>query len=129
MSTFLSLSVTLILIVIYLFSGKRQQPQTSVEEQEYDPMEDFPKELRELLGQTVRPNRVEPQRMHPDSQEDIIAEEERISNNKTKPRAVEPTHPKTEVKTAENNPLTGDFDLRKAVVWSEILNPKFKEEE
>ena len=87
-----------------------------------------------------------PQPMHPDSQETLIFWTDPLQearNNAVKRPNFAPAsaqeHPSTSAtksqerayaapRGADEEPLAG-FDLRKAVIWSEILRPKFAEEE
>lgn len=89
----------------------------------------------------ARPKRMPQQStMHPDSREELISEiaalqrDERPGRGASRPQ--HPTHGHSgtpgqasanEAAAAEKHPLTADFDARKAVIWSEILKPKFDE--
>lgn len=67
--------------------------------------------------------------LHPDSQEIIIPEVESPRNQATRPQISHNTRPTTANTTeSEPHPITADFDAKKAVVWAEILKPKFEEE-
>lgn len=74
--------------------------------------------------------------MHPDSQEYILPDgrtEKPRKNPKAVPsvKATHATFQSTKTPqphTEEPHPLTADFDAKKAVIWSEILKPKFEEE-
>lgn len=71
--------------------------------------------------------------MHPDSQETITSElhaprapKQRIQAHIKSGQPTKPSLPIEE--EAPQHPLTADFDARKAVIWAEIMKPKFEEE-
>lgn len=68
--------------------------------------------------------RTAPQKLHPDSQESLDSRELAAGRNRHTGSA---TNLRTEP-SQEQHPDMADFDLRKAVIWSEILQPKFREE-
>ncbi len=77
-------------------------------------------------------SRALPQKMHPDSQEVIISETSAAADRKARKSVKE--HSKTAPNAAsaepreDQSPLMSDFEIGKAVVWSEILKPKFTDE-
>lgn len=74
--------------------------------------------------------------LHPDSQELLTSEIMALQRERAQKKAPHPTGPLhdhtaapalKEEESAEKHPLTADFDARKAIIWSEIMKPKFDE--
>ncbi len=105
--------------------SKEEKAPHSAEPQHPQPLPTAqPKRRAQLAPQGQRQNTY--RKMHPDSQEGIPHSE--ISGSAMRhhvPHHQEnnPTVPQEEPKS----PILEDFDARKAVVWSEILKPKFDE--
>lgn len=128
--TYLILTVVFVAISSIIKSRSRQFSESElgkeVDEQTLAPEE----ELRRLIAEFERraedrsrkTGRIESAAIHPDSQEKIVADGSYKSGQHLKKGANAP-------KIEEKHPIIEDFDLKRAVVWSEILTPKFKEEE
>ncbi len=155
MEDILQILFTIAIVTFALISNVRKRArknQTANEEQgsEGEPLpEGWPSEgpLGEIFQELKRKKTTSqthgtPRRMHPDSQELLTAEIETTTAQKsirndysagreprtnTRTTLHTPTPSTNEREEGEKHPLTADFDAQKAVIWSEILKPKFEE--
>lgn len=147
MEDILQIALTIGIVIFALISSIRKRDRQAMQEAaEGEPQlpEGWPTGLPlEPMGEKVSPTpqkriKQRPQRLHPDSQELLMPETARSVPPKRRPsRQNAPTEQQEHAtkqpegkrsSTSERHPLTADFDAKKAVVWAEILKPKFEEE-
>ncbi len=128
MEDFLYTLITIGFTILAIVVNKRRIRTENAESEEKKQPEILNEPHREILpNRKIATKRVKRQgsTLHPDSQEQIVSE---IQTTKHHPALqshhTEPTGPKKQ----EKHSLTTDFDIRKAIIWSEILHPKFDEE-
>lgn len=149
MDELIQILFTIGIILFATISGiKKRARQAMSESEEGSPEEQLPEgwpmqgPAQELPPATApaKPKRMPQQSaMHPDSREQLISEIDALKREKEarrksalhpaphKPIGTREESSSKEELQAEKHPLTADFELRKAVIWSEILKPKFDE--
>lgn len=147
MEDFLQILITFGIIIFAATSNLRKRARTLEEETEELPSEETPTNpgpFTPIPKPRVRPTeRKAAEALHPDSQELLtpeIALKERPKAHKNKIATTgRHLHPQgSSLKTASaparpeeeptsRHPLTADFDPQKAIIWAEIMNPKFEE--
>ncbi len=142
MEDILSILITVGFVAVAILANRKSKPHARKEGENSSLPEGWPtvESIPEMKRRAVRTNashdilrpKAVPQKMHPDSQETLDFENASTTasrkfrkSGKENPR-IEPNAAGAE--TEERNPLTADFELSKAVVWSEILKPKFQDE-
>lgn len=139
--------ITFGVIIFAAVSNLRKRARNLEENTEELPSEGLPTEF-EPLAPAPKPKsrpkkRMTTEPMHPDSQELLtpkIAHKERFGAHKSKSTSTgSHLHPRgsslmTSTAPAQaieeqttRHPLTADFDPQKAIIWAEIMKPKFEE--
>lgn len=116
--------------------GVKKEETTPAEVESPLPQSEIPGPMRRNPRPTpTRPNFTHPtntwqSELHPDSQEVIYPSESNRSKQPLKKSAKPHTNQTPQTATeVPKSPIMEDFDARKAVVWAEIMRPKFEEEQ
>lgn len=155
MEEFLQTIITMSIIVFALASSFRkkvrslEQEESEIEErmEENEPQlpEWWPRELTIPQPAPRKATKQTPQPLHPDSLESLESEISRAKRPKSPQKegsrltrhAATTTNPsiartgqseeRPKEQTSAAHPLTADFDPQKAIIWAEIMKPKFEE--
>jgi len=142
MEDILSILITVGFVTVAILANRKSKPHARRESENSNLPEGWPtvESVPGMKRHTSHTNtshdlqsKAFPQKMHPDSQEIILDFENSSTTTGRKFRKSGKENPRIEPNTAgseteEKSPLTADFELSKAVVWSEILRPKFQDE-
>lgn len=139
MEEFFNILVTIAMVILAVTASRRKKPKQA---KTVKPATDMPDDLpegwpfpREFFP-GAEPARPAPKRKQPSQPKDAKSSRTAPSKpsavpNKNSRRAVETKQTAPDIqpspKSDAEHPETADFDLRKAVIWSEILKPKFDE--
>lgn len=121
--------LTLVLVIIPFTRAKRAKGEQESIPEVQPPAESPETDLKEPLQRPRKGRRGSVPRLHPDSQEVIYRVEGEWSKEEAQKESNNsPLHKKEAAANGAKHPDMEDFSLRKAVIWSEILKPKFEEE-
>lgn len=139
MEEFFNILVTIAMVILAVTASRKKKPKQA---KTIKPATETPDDLpegwpfpREFFP-GAEPARPAPKRKQPSRPKDAKSSRTAPSKpsavpNKNSRRAVETKQTAPDIqpspKSDAERPETADFDLRKAVIWSEILKPKFDE--